>query len=704
MSVTTTSAPSASPQLGMIELVQERTPCGKTYDLGGGRRQLLHSVQPLHAPVDVLRYKQGLPCGWADVDTGVRRHPVSGKLEVGACWYGLTLPDDAVGYDYQSVMSGGTVSVRLLEVDGQAVSVTHPPTGDPEGEGLWWKNVGPQLDFRLLARPGNIEMFKHLRGKNAGRSFLWQVTESAGQRVPLRHVSAGHDNYDLSDKKRDDTGVGRCRRQLVMNDPVVSSPTTNVDGSITYTVLESWSGNTIALDADRVPSVSSEVSYPVLIDVTVNEDVAANGDDGDQIDTAGTWENSYGSTGKHIIYDPASSSVAYYPGWRFTTVNVPNGATVNTGTLTLTLSNSSSGTGAAATVYGVASDSAPAWATNAGPVQAARTTATASFGGWGGGSTNNGTRNITCTSILQEIFNRAGWAANANLALFALYTPNNNSSFSYINDLAGGTTGVAHLTIDYTAGGGTTYTSTISDALTLTDGLLSWTRRQRSGSDVTVLSDQLLGYARRSAQVSDSLTISEQLTSWTRRQRSTQDSLTVSDELVFWRRLVRFLEDNATIVDGLVKSVTGGSGGIVYTKVMSDALELVDGLGNRWVRRTSQLTDAIDVASELLHSTLRFRSSSDAVSIAEAVIAWRRLAREGLDALEVQDGQVRYLRYSRTLTETPSIVDEVLHTYLPGVSYDVRAVTGDDDSIALWESSDAPRIADSYDYPVLGGY
>lgn len=446
-----------------VEIVAERTACAKVFDLGNGQRRASISITPQHAPDDPVAWRNGQRCGWLDIDTSVKAKG-NGKLAPGACWYGCEIPQDAVGYDYTSILTGGTVSIRLLEIDGNPVGAIHPgPT--VEADGVWWRNVATQLDFRLDIRPGAVELFKRLRGNQAPRSFLWQVTESADRSIPLRHQTAGHDNADLNDHSRDGLGVGRIRRRIEMAAAVLGPETTNPDGSVTYTVTERWTGNTIALDLNRVPSLDSAVSYPVLIDTVVNEVIAANGDDGDQIDTAGTWENSYGSTGKHIIYDPSSNTVAHYPGWRFTTVAIPQAATINSATLTLTLSNSSSGTGATATVYGWATDNASAWANGAGPVQAAKTTASAAFGTWGGGV--SGSRAITVTSIVQEIVNRAGWASNNAMSLFAAYTPNNNSSFTYINDLAGGSTGIAKLDVDYTAAGGGTTVSVPAGSLTL---------------------------------------------------------------------------------------------------------------------------------------------------------------------------------------------------------------------------------------------
>lgn len=430
----------------MNELTELRSLCARIYDLGNGQMRARISLEPQCVPIDPAAWKRGervafdLP-NTALTDTG-------SKLDAGPLWYGLSVSKGAVGYEYRSRFTGGTVAVELLEVDGRAITA---PATISRANQLWWVDVVEGLDLYLDIRPKSVELFKRIKSEKGPRRLLWRVTESANRSIPLRHQTAGHDNADLAEPTRAQTGVGRIRRRVQMAEPVLGKETTNADGSVSYTVLEEWTGNTIALDADRIPSLSAEVVYPVLIDTVISEPIAADGDDGHQIDTAGTWENSYGATGDHIIYDPISATVQYYPGYRFTTVNIAQGATINSATLTINLKNSASGAGATATVYGRAIDDATAPSNGNGPKNWTKTTANAAFGVWG--SSTTATRVITVTTIIQEIVNRAGWVANNALALLVDYTPTNNAAFSYIDDLAGGASGIATLDIDFTSGG-----------------------------------------------------------------------------------------------------------------------------------------------------------------------------------------------------------------------------------------------------------
>lgn len=446
------------PPVGAVEIHGARTINSKTYDLGNGKRSFVISMTPMHIPDDIPAWAEGRGVKFSEEDTSPVTHP-GNKLRVPVAWYGCEIPTDAVGFDYTSKLTGGTLSVRLLEVGGSTFSV---PNGQVETGDVWWRNVATQLDFNLRVRAGYVEMFKRIRGQNAPRSFLWQITESADRSVPINHVTAGWDNADLNDVSRVDTGPGRIRRRIVMNPPVVSSETTNLDGTITYTVLEEWSGNTVALDANRIPSVSTDVSYPVQIDILVTENIAATADDGFQTVSGGAWDSDgYGATGDLIIYDPSGAGNRYLPGWRFQTVAIPQGTTTDDATLTVVGRVNSSGTGAAATLYGNDVDDAPAWANNAGPVNMTKTTASVSFGTWGNNQANPTTKNLNVKSICDEIFARAGWASGNDIAFGVDFTENNNGSFHYFDDLTGGgSPGV--LTINYTAAGGTTLRSRLS--------------------------------------------------------------------------------------------------------------------------------------------------------------------------------------------------------------------------------------------------
>jgi hypothetical protein len=662
---------------GEKEILAARTANTKTFDLGGSRRRLEWYGRPIHAPADCQRWARGEPCDWDDIDTGVVQK--AGRLAVNKAWYGCELLPDAVGYLYTSIKTGGTVEVRLLELDGKPVTA---PAPQAEPGKVWWRSVATDLDIYLEIRPGNIELFKRLLSDKAPRSLLWQVTERDDRSIPLKHQTAGHDNCDLTDPARDGTGVGRVRRRIEMATAVVG-PESRGQGTITYTVLERWTGKTVALDADRVPSLSAEVSYPVLIDVTVNETITADADDGFQKNDL-VWNTSYGGTGDSIIYDPANAE-HMFPGWRFQTVAVPQGATINSATLTLNITKIGGGTGSAATVFGSAVDDAPAWANNAGPREMTKTTASASFGAWGG-SASLGSKTITVTSIVQELVNRAGWVSNNDMAFAAFFTEADNVAYSYFDDLAGGSSNVAALSIDYTAAGGGPITKVMSDALTLsdarvsgatrprvqtdsivvTDGGVQWRRLKRVMDEPTVVIDSIVknlvlgGSTLYTKVMSDSLAATDSLVQWLRRVRNAIDTTILSDgdtyrtsivtadegvdltdSAIDILRLKRIAEDSLNIIDGFSKALAGA--GIVYAKVMSDTVTLIDDAGQRWRLRFAQLTDAVGLSDQVLDYLRAVRSLGDVVELSDGTVKVRRTIKSMDESIEVTDNKISTL-------------------------------------------------------------
>lgn len=434
---------------GLPELTELRGLKSKTFQLPDGSRRLIVSKRRLHTPADFTAWRNGQPTQLLDVDDTLDDDGT--QLTPRNLWYGMQIPKDQVGVRFLSRETGAWVAIRLIATNGTALGTI--PTPVRVGRKLIWHDVVPDLDIILDIREDNVELFKLLRSAVAPRRLLWQVTESAERSIPLDLVTKGHDNANMAEPTRDDLGPGRVRRNIEMAAPVLGAETTLANGAVTYSFLERWTGRTIALDANRVPSPSTDVVYPVLIDVTLNLSIAANADDGDQgITTA--WNNSYGSTGDHIIYDPSGTSNSYMPGWRFTSVTVPAGATINSATLTLTFTRAgSSGAGPTATVYGHAADNSGAWGTSDGPKNRTKTTANAAFGAWGGGLSVPFTRNITVTTIVAEICGRGGWASGNALSLFATFTDGSSAAYQYIDDLAGGSSGIAALAIDYTSSG-----------------------------------------------------------------------------------------------------------------------------------------------------------------------------------------------------------------------------------------------------------
>jgi len=168
--------------------------------------------------------------------------------------------------------------------------------------------------------------------------------------------------------------------------------------------------------------------------------------------------------------------------------------------------------------------------------------------------------------------------------------------------------------------GNTIYTKVMSDTLSLADFAVQWLRRVRDQIDTTILSD---GDTYRFSVVTAS------------------ESLDVSDGFVSWRRLKRIAQDNLDIIDGFSKTLVGA--GIIYAKVMSDVVILVDDAGQRWKLRVSRLTDSIGLSDQVLDYLRAVRSLGDVVELSDGTVKVRRYTRSMDDSFEVSDERVSTL-------------------------------------------------------------
>jgi len=173
---------------------------------------------------------------------------------------------------------------------------------------------------------------------------------------------------------------------------------------------------------------------------TIAEGISAAADDGTERVDNSSWG--------------AASSTAYwgytyftrYGGLRFQTLNVPQGVTIDSATITLQI-ESKSGT-VTGTWWGDDVDDAAAWGASDRPSQITQTTANASFV-----EAASGDAVQTVTSIVQEIVNRGGWAANQDMRFSAFFpTTLTNNIKVYMLDHYSGTKD-AEISITYSAGG-----------------------------------------------------------------------------------------------------------------------------------------------------------------------------------------------------------------------------------------------------------
>lgn len=399
------------------EIVELRTVRSKTFDMGGQRRRLISRIELVH-------YVDPMTGQLEDVNTDIVEE--AGGFRVSKAWYDLTIPTSPatptpVALSYAS-KRGGVVTVTLVAVDDIPISrllLTLSPR--IRGNELWWENVRPDLDIILSASPGHIELYKRLRTPFAPARFTWEITTTSGHASFQRQTFA----RDASPEKREVRVI-----------TTITGPSSD-RGRELYVYREDVTRETIVEDPrTRIRSVRplSETVYPILVDVQVLEDIVANNDDGNTRISYGDWQDGT------LVY---ATSVKL-PGFRFVSVPVPQGATIDAPTqLTYLIITATSDTG---TLYGYDTDSAAAWSNSIRPGLIAQTTASVALA-----CTPAGWATLDVRAIVQEIVNRPGWASGNNMSLGA-------------NNTVGGDTTVitaynyqpansANLEINYTAGG-----------------------------------------------------------------------------------------------------------------------------------------------------------------------------------------------------------------------------------------------------------
>ena len=420
---------------GAQELTDARTAFSKTFRLADGKTRVSTKIRRAHRWDGTQ---------WVDYDTALVRR--GNAVDVVSADYTLEYERNVVGITVRA--NSKATTLRLVAVDDVPLGPIGFPTLD--GERAIWADVRPGVDIELRTRPAEIEFVKHLR--TALHRLTWEVIEDVAE--PLLHnamTTAARDNADVSATSRITEAEGNKSRKAEIGHTRSPDDLVTYPGRRTYRITEEVTGRTRWRDpVTRVPEWRNDIAYPVEIDASVTVNITATDDDGWGEGNPPAWQNHYGGLISWIFTND------YQPAFRFQTVNVPQGATIDSATLTFRITTAQS----AYDSYAVGNDvdDAAAWTNGSanGPQNMAKTTAVSAT--FANGPT--GLKAITVTSIIQEIVNRAGWAANQDLRIGIV--PIDGASLAKIEDYSNAGTDEAQLDITYTAGGGRTTKNTRS--------------------------------------------------------------------------------------------------------------------------------------------------------------------------------------------------------------------------------------------------
>jgi hypothetical protein len=408
----------------------------KTFEVVGWRDWLGRKRYRTVAGVDPLHWKDAAG-HWRDVDLRWTQH---------GTWFAITEAPYQAWFDPSTFTlrylsrTKGDLRMRLVSIDGQPPT---PVTPQPffTGDRMRIADIGSGVSLVLVAHPHGPEFYRYIAGPTLP-TLVWEFDQSEDLGDVRTNVfnMGGNDNHGDFAADRRAEALPRNQRRIV-EVVVERSPDVVAHGRRSHTVLERLTGRTKWRDPKtRTPEWrgADELRFPVFLDVQVIEDVVATDDDGHGI-TAPLW---YSAITMNYLTN------LYLPAWRFQTVDVPAGATIDSASLRVEVVISGN---YAATLYGENVDDAAIWTNNSAnsPTAMAATTANTAFTGFG----TTGQKTFDVKTIIAEIVARPGWAANQDIRLGAK-TPTGGANVVKFIATGYGSGTVGRLTIDYTAGGG----------------------------------------------------------------------------------------------------------------------------------------------------------------------------------------------------------------------------------------------------------
>jgi len=211
----------------MQELVQQRTLCSKTYDLGDYERRLVCSQEPMHYDNNgVLE----------DINMCVENNGVH------KCGYDVDLFTDKIGY-YGTAPDGKAISVELEEIYVEPVI---------DGNKVTYPDVSKDTDLVIVFQPLSIRVNRVLKSKNAKKSVIFKIKREEGLEGDLRSLGA-----DAEGKK---TKLS------------VAENLTGVKDEVQY--VQTWSGDVAVMNPTtrkkEWSNKDEDVKYPIEIDPTVD--------------------------------------------------------------------------------------------------------------------------------------------------------------------------------------------------------------------------------------------------------------------------------------------------------------------------------------------------------------------------------------------------------------------------------------------------
>jgi len=415
---------------GSVEVIEKRTLGSKTFAMGGGKFKLRKMMGAIHYKEDLKNDNEQ----WKETDLTLEDK--GDKFVINKAPYNLEILKSGLEIIYSSKQSG-IVRIKLKSVGDKQVSKFNlNPVVDDVNSKIVWSNVIQDFDIRLDIKSAGIQFFKKIANANVSKEWEWEIEEDKDINLQINAIHKGID--EDGDKIR--------LKKEILNEQII-------ENKKSYILKETFFEQTIQVkdSKTRIKEFVDKIKYPLVIDVPdITELIVNNADDGNEMFSFGSdygWYYTNSTMSGFAINTPSTYRGL---GFRFQTIGVPQGATIDLANLKLQVKNINFTP--EGYIYADDVDNAGAWgAGTAAPRNITKTTAKTA---WAPSST--GWNTITVTDIVQEIVNRTGWASSNNIKFAALATEQGGAQKVDVYDYAKSQADAAILEIDYTVAGGAT--------------------------------------------------------------------------------------------------------------------------------------------------------------------------------------------------------------------------------------------------------
>ena len=446
-------------QPGEKEIVEKRTRNFKTFDLGNGTYRVGGDISPIHYQVDPFDKSELfkeinldiLKTPYADYDYAMEQNGYQAYF-----WNKKTQNQnisDQIPYAARFQRAGHYLEMAPIALEWQngkgekqLILTPKEPSSEPiidnQGHTVTWSNAfGDGVDFSYNLSPDKFFKTVIVKEKN---SLPKATIDQQGLKLNVLMSFAWDNSVNLATDFSNDSKTILTRETIEKADEILNNPenyisTDNFQRELwSMQTPKAWDSkeNPTQIDMDwnlarsgssviasiLVPASfieSNDIAYPIYIDTAISEEqVGAGADDGDHAllsDSSETFNatSTQTNTGNFIVMGTTYSCDHWS---RFTTVPIPNGATIDSATVKYDAAASWSDT-TNLKFYGNDDDDATSPTSVATYNAKTRTTASVDWSSVPAWTAGTWYTSPDISSIVTEITARAGWSSNNSLLI-----------------------------------------------------------------------------------------------------------------------------------------------------------------------------------------------------------------------------------------------------------------------------------------------